>query len=375
MTTQPQHDLEAVCKAFDVEGSFVAGGPYGTGHINDTYAVTLSGADGSNRYILQRINHAVFKNPELVMANIERVTQHLRSKLITAGIDDVDRRTLTLVPALCGLSFHVDREGNYWRLYLFIENAQTYDELETTEQAYEAAKAFGNFTKQLADLPRGPLEDTIPGFHDTRARFNALQAAIDADTFNRAALVADEIAFANARETMVDTLLNLQRDGEIPLLTTHNDTKLNNVMLDDTTGEGVCVIDLDTVMPGLSLYDFGDMVRTAMRPCPEDEPDASKVVGRVNMFDAITRGYLASAANMLNAAEIAHLAFSARLITFEIGIRFLTDFLQGDIYFKTHREAQNIDRTHVQFAMVRSMEEQADAMERIVETVAAAHGL
>ncbi len=278
-----------------------------------------------------------------------------------------DRRTLTLIPALNGHSFHVDADGNHWRLYIFIEKAQTYDELETTDQAYEAAKAFGIFLKQLADLPGDPLVETIPGFHDTRARFDTLQAAIDADICNRAAEAADEIAFANARVLMVDRLLDLQRAGTIPLVTTHNDTKLNNVMLDDATGEGICVIDLDTVMQGLSLYDFGDMVRTAMRPCQEDETDLSKVVGRIEMFEAITRGYLASADDALNATEIKHLAFSARLITLEIGIRFLTDYLQGDIYFKTHREAQNLDRTRVQFGMVKSMEQQADAMEHIVE--------
>ncbi|MBL7077337.1 MAG: aminoglycoside phosphotransferase family protein [Kiritimatiellae bacterium] len=361
-----KHDIQTVCAAFDVEGSYVSGGPYGTGHINDTYAVTFDQAQGPKRYILQRINHDVFKNPVQVMENIERVTRHLRNKLTVARADDIDRRTLTLLPTREGLPFHVDADGNHWRLYIFIEQAQTYDELETTDQAFQAAKAFGHFMKQLADLPGGPLAETIPGFHDTRARFDTLQAAIEADVCNRAAEVADEIAFANARESMVDTLLDLHRSGKIPLVTTHNDTKLNNVMLDDATGEGICVIDLDTVMPGLSLYDFGDMVRTAMRPCPEDETDLSKVVGRIEMFEAITRGYLASAGDALNATEIENLAFSARLITFEIGIRFLTDYLQGDVYFKTHRDRQNLDRTHVQFKMVASMEQQADAMAQVV---------
>ncbi len=367
---QTKHDIKSVTGAFDLQGPFVSGGPYGTGHINDTYAVTVDHSHGPRRYILQRINHNVFKQPAQVMANIERVTKHLESQLLRDGADDIDRRALTLIPTVSGLSFHVDAEGNHWRLYIFIEQAQTYDEIQTTEQAFQCAKAFGTFTKQLADLPGEPLFETIPDFHNTRARFDALQAAIDADVCNRAVEVTDEIAFAGAREEMVDRLLDLQRAGKIPLLTTHNDTKLNNVMLDDATGEGICVIDLDTVMPGLSLYDFGDMVRTAMRPCPEDEMDLSKVFGRIEMFEAITRGYLASAGDALNATEIDHLAFSARLITFEIGIRFLTDYLQGDVYFKTHRDGHNRDRTRVQFKMVGSMEAQAEDMERIVRAAA-----
>lgn len=367
-----KHDLQAVCRAFDIAGSYNSGAPYGTGHINDTYAITVARAGQPVRYILQRINHEVFKRPPLVMANIERVTRHIRAKLSPAGSDDIDRRALTLIPTHEGRSFHIDSDGNYWRMYIFIEAAQTYDEMETTDQAFEAAKAFGVFMKQLTDLPGGSLNETIPGFHDTRARFDALQAAIQADVCNRARDVADEIAFAVDRETMVDTLLDLQRTGKLPLVSTHNDTKLNNVMLDDATGEGICVIDLDTVMPGLSLYDFGDMVRTAMRPCPEDETDRAKVTGRIDMFEAITRGYLAAAGDVLNRAELDHLAFSARLITFEIGIRFLTDYLQGDIYFKTHRAGHNIDRTGVQFKMVESMEQQADAMERIVARASAA---
>lgn len=366
MTPALVSQVEAAAGAFECPGHLLEAEPYGTGHINDTYAVTFDQSGGPVRYILQRINHDVFRDPVMVMRNIERVTGHLREKLSSDGADDLDRRTLTVIQAREGDSFYIDSDGNHWRMYIFIEKAQTYDELETTDQAYQAAKAFGTFMKQLADLPGGPLEETIPGFHDTRARFDALRKAIADDACNRAADVAEEIAFANARESIVDTLLDLQKEGKIPLVTTHNDTKLNNVMLDDATGEGICVIDLDTVMPGLSLYDFGDMVRTAMRPCPEDERDLSKVVGRIDMFEAITRGYLASAGDALNSAEIEHLAFSARLITFEIGLRFLTDYLQGDVYFKTHRPGQNLDRTRVQFKMVESMEGHMAEMESIV---------
>jgi len=366
MTRPAPHDIETICRSFDVEGAFLSGSPYGTGHINDTYAVTFDQPYGPKRYILQRINHDVFKQPEQVMSNIVRVTDHVRTKLENAGVVDIERRVLTLIPTHSGCAYHVDSKGNYWRMYILIECAHTYDQLETLDQAYQAAKAFGHFMKQLSDLPGNPLEETIPDFHNTRRRFDALQKAIYADSCNRAAEVAAEIAFAHAREPIVDRLLNLQSGGKIPTVTTHNDTKLNNVMLDDATGEGICVIDLDTVMPGLSLYDFGDMVRTAMRPCPEDETDLNKVVGRIDMFEAITKGYLAAAGSALNATEVENLAFSARLITFEIGIRFLTDYLQGDTYFKTHREGQNLDRARVQFKMVESMEQQADTMEEIV---------
>lgn len=361
-----KYDFASLTSRFAIPGGFVSGEPYGTGHINDTFVVGMDQAGKAARYILQRINHNVFKEPATLMQNVARVTQHQHSKLTGP---DACRRALTLVPTVDGTDYHFDEDGNYWRVYIFIENAATYDEMETPAQSYEAAKAFGEFMKQLRDLPGGPLAETIPDFHNTRARFDVLQQAIDADVCNRASEVAGEIAFAHEREAMVDVLLDLQQAGQIPTITTHNDTKLNNVMLDDVTGEGICVIDLDTVMPGVSLYDFGDMVRTAARPVPEDEMDLSKVVARVDMVEAIARGYLASAGDVLNAVEKEHLMFSGRLITLEIGLRFLTDYLQGDIYFKIHREAQNRDRCRVQFKMVASMEGQQEAMDRIMQDI------
>ncbi len=361
------HDLKAIIEAFNCPGAFLQGEPYGSGHINDTYAVTLKERDGQRRYILQRVNHNVFKTPSVVMNNIKRVTDHLQEKLRKNGSPDAARRCLTLIPTRDGMHYHLDDHGNTWRTYIFIENALTYDELTNPVQAFEAAKAFGLFQRDLADLPAPQLEETIPEFHHTRSRFNCLQQAIQVDACNRAATVKDAIAFAQEREGMVDNLLDLQACGAIPTITTHNDTKLNNVMLDNDSGEGICVIDLDTVMPGLSLYDFGDMVRTAMRPCPEDEQDLSKVIARLPMFEQITHGYLTATSDTLTPAERENLAFSARLITFEIGIRFLTDFLAGDTYFKTHRPGHNADRCNVQFAMVKSMEEQSDEMEAVVQ--------
>jgi aminoglycoside phosphotransferase (APT) family kinase protein len=260
-----------------------------------------------------------------------------------------------------------DSEGSIWRAYRFIENAQTYDKVQSMDQAFQAARAFGEFQRQLTSLPGPPLVETIPDFHNTRKRFDALQSAVDADKHSRATQVKEEIEFARAREPIVDVLLDLQLKGEIQEITTHNDTKLNNVMLDNDTGQGICVIDLDTVMPGLSLYDFGDMARSATRPTTEDETDLSTVEVRLDMFEALTRGYLLGAGPSLSQAEKDHLVFAAKLITFEIGLRFLTDHLQGDTYFKIHRPDQNLDRCRVQFKMVESFERNEAAMMQCVE--------
>ena len=365
----PSHDLALVSGRFRIDGEFVMGGRYGSGHINDTYAVTFNEAGGPVRYILQRINHDVFRQPGIVMSNIERVTRHVRAKLEGAGEEDIDRRTLTLIPTMDGTSCHVDAEGNHWRMYVFIERAQTYDEIRTAEQAFEEARAFGLFLRQLSDLPGEPLVETIPDFHNTRKRFDDLQAAIGEDVCNRAAGVQAEIEFACGREHIVDVLVDLQRKGELPTIVTHNDTKLNNVMIDDATGEGICVIDLDTVMPGLSLYDFGDMVRTAARPCAEDAEDPGKARARMDLFEACVRGYLASTGSALNRAEKDHMAFSAKLITLEIGMRFLTDYLQGDVYFRTQYPDHNLRRTRVLLALTRSFEELEDDMNRLVDRI------
>ena len=267
MTPNPlKHDLRSVAACFQVGGEFQEAAPYGTGHINDTYAVVFRQAGGTVRYIFQRINHSIFKNPPALMENIGRVTAHVRRKLEEHGAGAIDRRVLTLVPAREGGMWHVDAGGNHWRCYLFIEQATTYDQITTTAQAREAARAFGLFQKQLADLPPPRLHETIPGFHHSRQRFDALRAAIGEDPCNRAAAVKPAIEFCLHREAMVDVLLGLQARGALPERVTHNDTKLNNVMLDNATGEGLCVIDLDTVMPGLTLYDFGDMCRTGCSP-------------------------------------------------------------------------------------------------------------
>lgn len=361
----PEALLRGLVRRFRIPGDLGAIVPYGSGHINDTYCVEARQAGAPVRYILQRINTAIFKDPASLMDNVGRVTTHLAARLARQDAPDASRRTLTLVPTADGAAWLHDGSGA-WRVYLFIEGARTIDQIESPAQAGAAARAFGEFQRHLADLPAPRLADTIPDFHHTRSRFDTLCAAIQADAHNRAASVRAEIGFALAREPVADVLLRAQADGTIPERVTHNDTKLNNVMFDDATGEGICVIDLDTVMPGLVLYDFGDMCRTATRPTPEDERDLAKVRMVPGMFEALARGYLASAGSFLVPGELDHLAFSARLITFEIGIRFLADYLQGDVYFKTHRPGQNIDRCRCQFAMVESFERNEDWMNRVV---------
>ena len=354
----------AAAREFDIQGKYLGAQPYGSGHINDTYRVTFQNGGERFFHILQRINHHIFKQPDALMENVQRVTGHLITQV--ADEPDSGRRVLRLIPARDGHGWHVDEEGNHWRAYHFISKARTFNAVENTEQAFQAARAFGRFQEMLAGLPAPRLHDTIPDFHNTPKRFNALLEAISEDTAGRVVLAKPEIEFARAHEPIVHLLLN----ANLPERVTHNDTKFNNVMLDDATGEGICVIDLDTVMPGLAPYDFGDMVRTTTSPTQEDEKDLSKVAMHFDMFEALVRGYMSSAGAFLTKAEKEQLAFSGKLITFEIGIRFLTDYLCGDTYFKVHREAHNLERCRTQFKLVESIERQEEMMQLLVESLA-----
>jgi hypothetical protein len=360
-----KHNIQAVARRFEIFGEFVRAEPYGSGHINDTYRATYIQGGTTIHYLHQRINHDVFKNPQAVMDNVVRVTTHVRSKL--AGQPGATRRCLTLVPTRDGEAYLLDDHGSYWRTYVFIEDAQTYDMVQHPGQAYEAGRAFGNFQRQLVDLPAPRLHDTIPNFHHTPKRFESLVQAVEEDRLNRAAEAKPEIEFVLSRAEMAGRLIELMEKGEIPERVTHNDTKFNNVMIDDQTGEAICVVDLDTVMPGLALYDFGDMVRTTTSPTREDERDLSLVEMDFSMYEALLRGYLETAGDFLTPAERENLAFSGKLITFEIGMRFLTDFLQGDQYFRIHREGHNLDRARTQFCLVECIEAQEDAMNRLAE--------
>lgn len=364
------HDLRAISALFDMRGDFLEAAQFGSGHINDTYLAIYQQAGIRVRYIHQRVNQNVFKDPVLVMENVARVTRHALDQLLEQGHPEAHRRTLTCVPAVDGRPYSFDSAGNLWRTYLFIEGARGYDAIESNEQAYQAAKAFGEFQNLTATLPGERLHETIPDFHHTPKRLEMLEAAISQDLVGRAANVQTEISFARARACDCARITDLIASGAIPERVTHNDTKLNNVLLDEVTAEGICVIDLDTTMPGSALYDFGDMVRTAVPTTREDEPIAAEIGVRLDRFEALLKGYLSSAL-FLNDVELDHLAFSGKLITLECGIRFLTDYLNGDTYFKIHRPDHNLDRCRNQFAFVSALEKEMPAMEEMVSKIIA----
>lgn len=359
-----EHTVAAVAKAFKVDGEFESAVRYGSGHIHDTYSVRFDGQGRRGAHIiLQHINTNIFKNPVAVMENIRRVTTHVRSKL--EGEPNADRRVLQLVPTREGRAWHVDDQERYWRAYRFIEGAKTFDEVKSERQAFEAAKAFGGFQRLLADLPGERLAESIPHFHDTPKRFTDFEFAVDANVAGRAKHVRDEIAFAMERRFVAGALV----EARLPERVTHNDTKLNNVMLDEVTGEGVCVIDLDTVMPGYAAYDFGDMVRTMTCPAAEDEQDLSRVEMRFLLFEAVLRGYLNGAGDFLTAEERESLVAGAKVIVFEQGVRFLADHLAGDTYYKVSRTGQNLDRCRTQFKLLDSIERQEHAMRELLRRI------
>lgn len=359
-------DLRKIASLFNLRADYVCGASYGSGHINDTYRIEVDQAGLRVRYILQRVNSNVFKQPIALMENVRRVTAEALRVLQEEGCKDSYRRTLSLVPALDGKPYAQDEEGNVWRVYTYIDRARTYDMIESPRQCVEVARAFGNFQKLGANLPGEPLFETIPDFHNTTKRFAAFQSALQADPLGRAKSVHREIDWFLTREEDCHKVVNYLADGELPMRVTHNDTKLNNVMLDDVTGEGICVIDLDTTMSGSSLYDFGDMVRTSTSPAAEDEKDISLVTMRMEYFEALAKGYC-EAATFLTPLEKDLLPFSGKLLTMECGMRFLTDYLVGDTYFKIHRPEHNLDRTRTQIALVESIEQQMSTMQKVVE--------
>lgn len=359
-------DLQVIGRRFAIEGDFESGGPYGMGHINDTYAVVYRRGTRRTRFILQRINQRVFRDPEGLMANIVAVTGHLSSKIRAAGGDPL-RETLTLILALDGNSFVQSEAGDFWRVYVFIEGAKTYESVERLDHVQSAGRAFGTFQQLLSDFPAHALSETIPDFHHTRKRFEAFLLAVAGDVENRARAAGPEIEFVLRRGDLTSVLVDTLSAGRLQQRITHNDTKFNNVMIDNLTGEGVCVIDLDTVMPGLSLYDYGDSIRSFTNTGAEDETDLSKVDFNLEVFDLYTRGYIEATRGFLRQEEVDLLPLAAQLMTLECGMRFLADYLQGDTYFKTRRPEHNLDRCRTQFKLVKGMEEEADQMAAIVQ--------
>ena len=335
---------------------------YGAGHINDTFAVWA--ADHSRRWILQRINTDTFTDPAGLMENVTGVTSYLRREILARG-GDPDRETLNVVPTREGKPYYTDCEGSAWRAYLFVEGTVCLQKVENERDFYTAAETFGNFQNQLAGYPAATLHETIARFHDTPNRYANFEKALAADVMGRAREIGPEIAFIRAREADCHVLMDQLAAGVLPLRVTHNDTKLNNVLIDQATGKGICVIDLDTVMPGLSAYDFGDSIRFGANDCAEDEPDQSKVHFSLHLYEVFARGYLAAAGSAMTEAERRSLPWGAKLMTLECGIRFLTDYLEGDHYFKISRPAQNLDRARTQFTLVEGMEREFDAMTQL----------
>ena len=358
-------DIATISRQFDISGEFIYAAPFGAGHIHDSFVATYFCEGEETKYLHQRINRHVFHNPEALMENINRVTTHIRDKLLCQGIADVDRRVLKTVPARDGTSLVSDSEGSLWRAYSFVQNSCCHQTVACAEQAYAAAGAFGSFQQLLVDLPEPRLSETIAGFHDTPARWVSLAKTLEKAEPSRKAQAWAEMAFALENKPIVNLLMAPYKAGKIPERITHNDTKCNNVLFDVDTDKALCVVDLDTVMPGLSLYDFGDMVRTMGTSAAEDEKDLSLVAIRCDLFEAIVQGYLESAGSMLTGLEKDLLVAAAKVIIFEQGIRFLADHLAGDVYYKTHYTGQNLVRCRTQFKLLQSILERENELQAI----------
>lgn len=358
--------VKSIVKHFHIEGKLLSAEPLAQGHINDTYILACARDNSVTRYILQRINHSVFKAPPAMMANILRVTEHIHAKMQDAD-PGVASRQLRVIGADSDAGYYRDVEGNYWRIYNFIEQAVTYDTVESADLACEAARMFGWFQRMLSDLPGPALHETIPNFHNTRMRLERFEDVLTHDPLNRAGSVKAEIDFVTRHAEICDVLPNAVQKGDFPSRIAHNDAKINNVILDEHTHQGICVVDLDTVMPGFSVYDFADLVRTAATYAAEDERDLSKVKIEKSLFAALVGGFAKEARSFLTRAEREHLTFAGKLITFEQCVRFLTDYLMGDVYYKIGRAGHNLDRCRTQMQLVKSIVEQEVSLNEIVE--------
>jgi hypothetical protein len=369
----PGFGLPGVAANFAIKGTFAAARSYGSGHIHDTFLVRTRENECPD-YILQRINHGIFKDVPRLMENIVRVTGHIRGKLNAIPGTRPDSEVLTVIPATDGRSFHLDTNDDYWRCYLFIDRHRSFDLVDGPGRAYAGGRHFGRFLNLLADLPGPPLHETIVGFHDLEKHLQIFSDNLQADPCRRAGEAAVEIAFIRERAEAMKLILRLGRAGHIPLRVTHNDTKFNNILFAEQGG-GACIIDLDTVMPGFVHYDFGDAIRSGCNRAREDEADLERVGLDIALFAAFAEGFLQSLRGRLSSEEITHLAFSAKLFAFLIGLRFLSDFLAGDRYFKIKYPGHNLQRARVQFRLLESMEQQYAKMEDIVAGLTAAESL
>ncbi len=360
-------NVEEICDVFSLEGLYTGYEKNNNGHINSTYTLIFEKNGNTEKYVLQKINTEVFKNPDKLMENIVAVTSHINKKNREMNIPWANRGTLTFRPCKDGKYYYFDSNRNCWRVYVYVDDVYTCNSIDSEEVFANAGIAFGDFQKILADFDGSSLAETIENFHNTASRFNDLKKAVEENRSGRLDCVKAEVDFALAREAETHILIDMIDEGKLPLRVTHNDTKLNNILFDNTSNKGICIIDLDTVMPGLSLYDFGDSIRFGANTAAEDEKDLSKVSLSIPLYEAYVRGYLSSAKDALTDLEKELLPFGAKIMTYECGIRFLTDYLNGDVYFKTDYSDHNLVRCRTQFELVADIERKMDRMIEITK--------
>lgn len=359
------HDLKEIFYRFKAEGTFLEGTPFGSGHIHETYRIVTSESDRDD-YVLQKLNNNVFRNIPELQENIERVTLHLQKKISAVPGSDIRRECLIMIPSKGGESYITDTYGNFWRMFIFIRDHRSYDIVDSPEKAFQGGRAIGRFQALLSDLPGLPLNDTIPFFHDVEKRIDNFTRTLEMDPANRAADSKYEIDAMVTRSEKMRIIHQMGREGKIPVRITHNDTKFNNILFDEND-KSLCIIDLDTVMPGYFHSDFGDAIRTGANRGAEDETDLSKVGMDIKLFEAYAKGYLSETRDALNTVEKEYLAFAPLLMTYEQTLRFLTDYLDGDTYYKIHHVHHNLQRTRAQLRLLESMEQQYEEMKRIIK--------
>lgn len=362
------YNIPEIVSNFCIDGNVAAIIPFGSGHINDTFHVKTTDPESAG-YLLQRINHHVFKNVPALMENVQLVTNHLKAKLAQISGADLNKEVLSIIWTKNEQSFFCDAEGNYWRMYCFLKDTKSYDLVLTERQAYEGGKAFGKFQLLLSDLDANLLYETIPGFHNIAMRLEHFNKAVLVDSENRVKDTLSELKFVYERAELMCAILKLGKEGKLPLRITHNDTKFNNILLDANDNEQ-CVIDLDTVMPGYVAYDFGDAIRTIINTAPEDEADLAKINLSIPLFKAYTEGYFTWAGSFLSDMEVKSLSMGVLLIPYMQGVRFLTDYIEGDVYYKIHFPEHNLQRARAQFQLLVKLEEEYGVLDQIIQSVA-----
>lgn len=362
--------IRRICRYYGLPGEPAQAEPLGNGHINDTLLLVLCGEEGERRFVLQRINRTVFRRPEELMENMVGVTGFLKKKILERG-GDPEREALTVLLSPEGRSFYVDEDGEYWRITKFIDRTVCYEKAEDPQTFEMTGRAYGNFQRELAEFPAASLHETIPDFHNTRARYAQFEQAAKENRSGRADSCAEEIGYLRSRKELAEFTMKNFEAGRLPLRVTHNDTKLNNILVDEETGKALCILDLDTVMPGFSIYDFGDAIRSGACTAVEDEPDPDRVHLDLKLYAAFLRGFLEGTGGCLTEFETESMSMGALGITYEQALRFLGDYINGDIYYKTAYPEHNLIRARTQIRMVREMEENGEKIREILDSIRA----